>query len=167
MPSDYVLLIKEHPACVHMRPIEFLPRVRRSPGVVVIKYSVPAVDIMKKASLTVTVTGTAAFEAFLLGRPALAFGRGLSSWALGRRARVGNLRADINHALTDVQGDDLVIEKVAKLINARYGFYFDTAHAAGEPMLRAGNMRRFLDALLDHLKRDSLPAVQLARGAAD
>lgn len=167
MPSDYVLLIKEHPACINMRATEFLRRVRRSPGVVVIEYSVPAVDIMKKAALTVTITGTAAFEAFLLGRPALALGRGLSSWALGRRARLGSLRADINDALTHPLSDEFVIEKVAKLINARYGFYFDTAHAAGEPMLRAGNMRRFLDALLDHFTRDSMPVSQLVRSAAD
>jgi hypothetical protein len=49
----------------------------------------------------------------------------------------------------------LVIERVARLMNVRYRFLFTTPHLPGEPMLRLGNMRRFLAALVDHLDRTS------------
>ena len=38
-------------------------------------------------------------------------------------------------------------------MSVRYPFLFVSPFYAGEPMLRRGNMRRFYELLLDHLKR--------------
>jgi hypothetical protein len=130
-------------------------RMRNVPGVTVIKGSVPSVEVIKRAALTVAVTGTAAFEAFLLGRPAIALGRGLSSWAIGSMASMSYLRARVLNAINEPVSDDFVIEQVAKLMSVRYAFLFTPPHVPGEPMLRLRNMQSFLSALLDHLERES------------
>jgi hypothetical protein len=155
MPSDCELVVKEHPACMEMRPVKFMRRMRNVPGVTVIKGSVPSVEVIKRAALTVAVTGTAAFEAFLLGRPAIALGRGLSSWAIGSMASMSYLRARVLNAINEPVSDDFVIEQVAKLMSVRYAFLFTPPHVPGEPMLRLRNMQSFLSALLDHLERES------------
>jgi len=154
MPSDYVLVVKEHPACVEMRAVKFMRRLRNIPGVMVIKASVPSVEVIKRAALTASVTGTAVFEAFLLGRPAIALGPGLSSWAIGRVSSTIDMRDEVRHALNRPASDDFVVEQVAKLMSVRYPFLFNPPHYPGEPMLRLSNMQRFLAGLVDHLCRE-------------
>ncbi len=155
MPSDYVLVVKEHPACVEMRPVKFIRRLRNLPGVTVLKASVSSIEVMKRASLTATVTGTAAFEAFLLGRPSIAFGPGYSAWTIGHIAMMADLRSEVLKAISEPPSDDFVIERVAKLMSVRYPVFFDTPGLPNEPMLSLYNMRCFLFALLDHVERDS------------
>jgi len=153
MPSDHMLVVKEHPACLKMRPVKFMRRLRRVPGVIVIKSSVSSVELIRRAALTVSVTGTAALEAFLLGRPAIALGPGLSAWAIGRVSTMTDLRTQLVNAMNQPAPDDLVIDQIAKLMSVRYAFLYVPPHMPGEPMLRLSNMQRFLDALLDHLQR--------------
>ena len=99
------------------------------------------------------MTGTAAFEAFLLGRPGLALGPGLSHWALGCGGASGSLRDEIAARIDRPIPDQTVIERVATLLSVRYPFLFVSPFYPGEPMLRRGNMRRMYEALLDHLAR--------------
>jgi hypothetical protein len=160
MPSDHVLVVKEHPVCLEMRPLPFMPRIQQSAGVRIARVSIPATEIIKKAALTVTVTGTAAFEGFLMGRPTLAFGSGLSAWTLGSVSFLGNLRETIVQRMANPPDENIIVEQVARLFSARYPFFFNSAHTPGEPMLRRGNVRRFLEALLDHLKREEAFAAE-------
>jgi Capsule polysaccharide biosynthesis protein len=161
MPSDCVLVVKEHPACIRLRPLRVMRQIRARPGVLAAKVSLPSQELVKRAALTATVTGTAALEALLLGRPALALGRALPGWVLGRPAEFENLPARITEAMATPVNDDVVIDQVAKLMSARYPFYHATAHMPGEPMLRRGNIRRFLAALVDHLERGRGHRVQV------
>ena len=154
MPSDCMLVVKEHPVCLEMRPVGFMRAIRKLPGVITVKGDIPAIEVIKRATVTATVTGTAAFEAFLLGRPAVALGPGLPAWVLGGHATLGTLRDAISKAIVRCPSDDFVIDQAAKLLSVRYPFFFGTAHMPGEPMLRVGNLRRFLSALLDHLERE-------------
>ena len=154
MPNDCTVVVKEHPACVEMRPPSFMRRMRDLPGVEVAKAIIPSNELIQRAALTATVTGTAAFEALLMGRPAIAFGRGLSAWALNGLTPLGELRDRMQVAITKPVSDDFVVDKVAKLFDARYPFIFTTAHLHGEPMLRRGNISRFWAAIVDHLARE-------------
>lgn len=165
MPNDCTLVVKEHPACVEMRPPSFMRRLRKLPGVAVAKASIASNDLIQRAALTATVTGTAAFEAFLLGRPALVLGRGLSAWALKGVTSAGELREGIQRAMTHPRSEEFIVEQLARLIDARYPFYFATAHTSGEPMLRLGNIRRFWTAIVDHLARESAIAAVPPRDA--
>jgi hypothetical protein len=153
MPPDCALVVKEHWAGIGFRSIEFVRRLRKLPGVLVAKYTIDSRDLILRASLTCAVTGTAAFEAFLLGRPGLALGPGLSHWALGNGNTSGSLRDEITARIDRPIPDQTVIERVATLLSVRYPFLFVSPFYPGEPMLRRGNMRRMYEALIDHLAR--------------
>jgi hypothetical protein len=141
-----------------MRPPSFLRRLRKMPGVAVAKATIASNDLIQRAALTATVTGTAAFEAFLLGRPALVLGRGLSAWALNGVTSIGELREDMPRSMEQAFSEEFIVDQIARLIDARYPFYFATAHMPDEPMLRRGNIRRFWAAIVDHLARDGMTA---------
>jgi hypothetical protein len=160
MPSDFTLLVKEHPACLEMRPAAFMRRLRNLVGVQVIKVTTPSTELIRRAALTVTVTGTAAFEAFLLGRPAMVLGPGMPAWVRGGVTSLGDLRKRIVEAIDHPLPDDFVIEQIAKLLDVRNPFFCATAHMPGEPMLRRGNIRRFWAAIVDHLERDRIMKLQ-------
>jgi hypothetical protein len=133
--------------------MDFARRLRKLPGLLIAKYTMNSRDLVRRASLTCAVTGTATFEAFLLGRPALALGPGLNHWALGCDDVRGSLRDEIARRIDRPIPDQTVIERVATLMSVRYPFLFVSPFYPGEPMLRRGNMKRFYEALLDHLQR--------------
>jgi hypothetical protein len=164
MPPDCALVVKEHWFAIGFRSFDLVRRLRRLPGLLVAKYTINARDLILRASLTCAVTGTAAFEAFLLGRPALALGPGLSHWALGCGGATGSLRDEIAARIDRPIPDQTVIERVATLLSVRYPFLFLSPFYPGEPVLRRGNMRRMYEALLDHLTR--LDASAAASGKA-
>lgn len=155
MPSDYVLVVKEHWSFVMARPTHFLKQIRRLPAVLVADYRLKAFDLMPRAAATVTVTGTAGFEAFLLGYPALALGRGLVANCLGGVTHEGEIAQHLLDRIGKPVSTDAVVKRVAELMSARYPFYFSSTGYKGEPVLRHGNIRAMLDALLDHIARDS------------
>jgi hypothetical protein len=160
MPPDCALVVKEHWGAIGFRSADFVRRLRRLPGLLIAKYTLNSHDLIRRASLTCSVTGTVGFEAFLLGRPALALGLGFSHWALGCNAATGSLRDQIAARIDKSFADRTVVERIATLLSVRYPFFFITPFSHGEPMLRRGNMRRMYEALLDHLAR-------LDAGAAD
>jgi len=154
MPSDHWLVVKEHPACVEMRLPVFMRHLRRTPGVIVMKSTVSSIELIKKAAVTITVSGTAAFEAFLLGRPSLGLGRGLSTWITGKTVTDADLRSRVVQSIQNPPSDRYIVEQVARLMSARYPFLFTSPNLPGEPMLRLKNLRRFVSALYDHLQRE-------------
>jgi hypothetical protein len=154
MPNGCLLVVKEHPACLPLRPTHFLRRLRRLPGVTVAKVTIPSLELVKRAALTATVTGTAALEAFLLGRPATLLGPALPSWLLGSHPPPKDVRAAIAGAIDNAPSDDFIIERLAEFLSVRYPFAYGSAHEPGEPVLRRGNMRRMWHALKDHLERE-------------
>ena len=125
-----------------------------------IKVSVPSIEIIKRAALTATVTGTAAFEAFLLGRPALAFGPGLPAWATGGMVNLADLRAEIRRAIRQPPSEEFVIKQVARLMSVRYAFIYDTSRLPGEPVLQQHNLEAFLHSLIDHIDREQMAIVK-------
>jgi hypothetical protein len=154
MPNECVLIVKEHPACLPLRSTSFLRQLRRLPGVVVAKVTIPSLELVKRAALTATVTGTTALEAFLLGRPAVLLGPAIPSWLIGPHPPVKDVRAAMAAAIDKPPSDDFIIERLAEFLSVRYPFAYGSAHEPGEPVLRRGNMRRMWEALKDHLERE-------------
>jgi Capsule polysaccharide biosynthesis protein len=154
MPNGCILVVKEHPTCLPLRPTNFFRQLSRLPGVMVAKVTMPSLELVKRAALTVTVTGTTALEAFLLGRPATLLGPAIPSWLIRPHPPANDVRAAILAAIDNPPSDEFIIERLAHLLSVRYPFAYGSVHEPGEPVLRRGNMRRMCEALLDHLERD-------------
>jgi hypothetical protein len=153
MPSDYKLVVKEHPACVRMRDGTFVKKLLKTPGVIVVDYKTPSVDLSKRAAITISVTGTATLEAHFLGRPALVLGKGISAELIGGVTSVDALSEKIQHCLTRKVSDEDVISSVAKVYSARYEVAFGSIGHENEPILREGNIERFTSSFIEHCIR--------------
>lgn len=154
MPNGCTLVVKEHPACLRLRSTSFLRQLRRLPGVMLANVSIPSLELVKRAALTATVTGTAAMEAFLLGRPAMLLGPAIPSWLIGPHPPANDVRAAIASAIDNPPSDEFIIERMAQFLSVQYPFAYASVHEPGEPVLRRGNMRRMWEALKDHLERE-------------
>jgi hypothetical protein len=167
MPNGCILVVKEHPACLPLRPTGFLRRLRRLPGVRVARTSMSSLELVKRAALTATVTGTAALEAFLLGRPAMLLGPAIPSWLIGVHPPANDVRAAIAGAIDNPPSDEFIIERLAQFFSVRHSFVYGSAHEPGEPVLRRGNMRRMWEALKDHLDREAQAKERMGAAAAE
>jgi hypothetical protein len=157
MPPDHLLVVKEHPACILVRPAGFMRAVRRRAGVVVAAVGMDSRALIRRAALTVSVTGSATLEAFLFGKPALTLGPSLISAALGGPCPLDALSRRLPAAIASPPADEAVIRAVAEIMSVSYDVAFGAPGAPGEPVLREGNIARLFDALHDHAARVAIP----------
>ena len=71
MPSTHELWVKEHMDALGTRPPGWLAKLGRLPNVRLIDPHLSTFDLLRGASLVVSVTGTVSYEAALLGTPAV------------------------------------------------------------------------------------------------
>ena len=74
IPSDCQLYVKEHPSMAGRRPTTFYKELNELFNVRMIDPSVSTFDLIQKSRAVVTVTGTAGWEAYLLGKPVIVLG---------------------------------------------------------------------------------------------
>lgn len=74
LPIDHVLVVKEHPYMYGHRACSFYEGIRQFPNVVLVHPLEDNFKILRNCSAVVTITGTAGFEAILMGKPVFVFG---------------------------------------------------------------------------------------------
>ncbi len=79
IPLSHKLYVKEHPTMIGRRPPGFYERIRRNVNVRLINPLVDSLELTRRADLVASITGTAAWEAILMGRPVLMFGESFFS----------------------------------------------------------------------------------------
>lgn len=158
MPSDCVLVVKEHPACILLREGSFVRRLQNTGGVVVAHYGLSSLELVRRAGLTISVTGTATLEALLLGRRAVTLGGSLVSGMLGGVCSLGDLEQRIARELEADIPDTEVVTAIATLFNVRHEVSFGSPGTPGEPVLRRKNIARLTEAFVDHCRRVQLAA---------
>lgn len=75
LPADTVLVVKENPWAYGIRSRSFYDRIRKIGNVALAEPSVSSWDWIRAASITVTITGTAGWEAVYFHRQVISFGR--------------------------------------------------------------------------------------------
>lgn len=73
LPVGYKLYVKEHSNAIGDRPISFYREVEKLPNTKLISPMADSFHLLMLTSLVVTVSGTMAYEAGLLGKPAITF----------------------------------------------------------------------------------------------
>jgi hypothetical protein len=74
LPVHYKLYVKEHPLMVPFRPRSYYKEIKKIPNVKLINPIVPSWEIINKAKLVTTITGSSAWEGLMLKKPAIVFG---------------------------------------------------------------------------------------------
>lgn len=73
LPSDILLLVKEHPNGIGCRNISTLKRIKSIPGVELIHPKIPMIDLFPYVSITFTIAGTVSFESSINKIPSIIF----------------------------------------------------------------------------------------------
>jgi hypothetical protein len=74
LPADTVLVVKEHQPVAGTRSLDYYAELFSIPNVVILHDSIDSIDIIKRAKLVFTLTGTVALEAMCVGCPVVLFG---------------------------------------------------------------------------------------------
>jgi hypothetical protein len=75
LPAGTLLAVKEHVTALGRRPADFYRQIAEFKNVVLLDPLEHGVACAKAAAATVTICGSAGFEAAVMGRPVVAFGR--------------------------------------------------------------------------------------------
>lgn len=154
MPSDYRLLVKEHPSMVGVRSGAFYRELRCKPGVVLVAPSVSSRYLLEHAHLVATVTGTIGFESYLAGKPALLFGRSFFSHLCARGEGPLSIKPMLIRLIRDYARPSLEERAIelARLLHVRYPILLSDPLAQPEVMAER-NIVAFHQALHDHIRR--------------
>lgn len=75
LPVDKLLLVKEHPASVGTRPLKYYQKLLEIPNVRLVDPRVEPRELIKQADMVVNIAGSVGFEALLLQKPVIIFGK--------------------------------------------------------------------------------------------
>ncbi|WP_406732458.1 hypothetical protein RJD39_13455 [Vibrio scophthalmi] len=158
MPSDYTLVVKEHPACIETRGGGLLRKLLTVPGVRVAKYNLNTAEVCAKANLVISVTGTVVMEAFIFGRPSMSLGKALPAEVIGGATSI----SELSERLSTVLAPDYAIshenkvESIAKVLNIQTKAVFAGPGIPGEPALKQSNIERFYDGFVEHCRKQGI-----------
>lgn len=74
LPLHFKLYIKEHPMMLSYRTHAFYRELKKIPNVKLINHSFNSFELIRKAKLIVTITGSTGWEAVMLKKPVITFG---------------------------------------------------------------------------------------------
>jgi hypothetical protein len=160
MPSDCQLVVKEHPVMRGQRPARFYRLLRRKAGLLLADCDVPGIELIRRSLLTAAVTGTAALEALLLGKPSFVFGRNFFSPWTDRFDSFAGLGQALRDALqrTPEELRKRAVDLVTRVsMTGRDYFLFDPYDPTLEwkHTMNRDNVARFLEAFMDHVHRET------------
>lgn len=155
LPSDVILVVKEHPVCLGHRKLGFLNKLQKKAGIVLARYDIPSMEISRNAAITFSVTGTAALESFLIGKPSLTLGSAFFSQALGGPTGIDALQKRIQQSLMNPPTENYIIEAISNIYAASapfiVGSVFDNHSVFSKYSLNKTNINTFYSTLKDNL----------------
>lgn len=74
LPAGWKLYVKDHPVMLGFRPRAYYEELKKIPNVRLLDSRRSGLEVAAQADLTLAITGTACWEAALLGKPSIIFG---------------------------------------------------------------------------------------------
>jgi hypothetical protein len=155
MPSDFLLVVKEHPVCMEVRPSKFVKSLLYKAGVIVVKYNIDSQELIKKSGLVISVTGTSAFEAFLYGKPSLVMGPTFFDGCLGGVCTIDSLPKRIKQAIHRKVKKESIIEFLSEVYAVSSDFLGRSPGEGTDKMMTYENVDLFWNAFIEHTRRES------------
>lgn len=155
MPSDCYLVVKEHPAMIGRRSSCFYRELKKKTGVMLAHPKLSSRKLIERALITVSVTGTACLEAFLLGLPSFHIGKAFfTNWIT--HCDCADMRGMLYKAIKNKPNEKKILDLVSRVYEASYDF---VCYGPGDKILgsqylmNTWNVRAFLFAMVDHIKK--------------
>jgi len=155
MPSDFLLVVKEHPVCMEVRPRKFVKSLLHKAGVIVVKHNLDSQELIKKSRLVISVTGTAAFEAFLYGKPSLVMGPTFFDVCLGGVCTIDALPNRLKKAIHRKVKKESIIEFLSEVYAVSSDFLGRSPGEGEDKMMTYENVDLFWDAFIEHTRREN------------
>ncbi len=118
LPAGVVLVVKEHMTAVGRRPENFYDQIRDFRNVVLMDPLEFGLDVVRKAKVLITISGTAGTEAAVLGKPVITFGRH-NNYDFLPHVRVVTREEDLKGYLDEALNGGIDLVR-SKLDGARY-----------------------------------------------
>lgn len=119
LPSNFKLLVKEHPRNIGRRSMGYYKKILDIPNVDFVDFYLPSIEVVKKSKLIITLSGNIGFEAALLGKPVIALGKTpynmLPSHIVNYVDNIKYLHNEIEQTIANYKYD---IETITKYISA-------------------------------------------------
>lgn len=157
MPSTFYLVVKEHPIMAGVREASFYRELRKRAGVVIADHTLNSYELIKRAQCTISITGTACLEAFLLGKPSIHLGEIFFTDWIHKFDNFYNFKNTILDAIKEKEIEDSkILDLVTKVFTVGYKFvlfspgdqWLDTRF-----LMNNRNKNAFLDSLLDYIDK--------------
>jgi hypothetical protein len=154
LPSDMLLVVKEHPACLRVRWPGFLTFLRKKAGIVLARYDMRSEEIIERADITFSVSGTATLEAFLKGKASLTLGNSFFTEFLGGATGVDSLPQRVEKALARPPSDQEIEDAVARVFSVTAPFVVGNALDKGSPFSKFALNKANISNFYQHLQRE-------------
>ena len=154
MPNDFHIIVKEHPLMIGLRNSDYYKKLRKKAGIILVSPYVNTKEVMKRAKLISTITGTIGLEGFIIDKPVLMFGSTFFSHLVKRYDSYLNLKQELEELIFNfkpLSKEEKIIE-IAKLYNISYNFILFDPISNPETM-EIENIKSFTKALLKHIER--------------
>ncbi len=125
LPPGMKLYVKEHVPMMGMRPLGYYDRIRAIPNVRLVDPFLSSLELARDAEIVVTISGTVGWEAALLGRPVVTFGRVFYNAlnCVQKCRAIEDLPRIVRDSLARNPHDDCEVESyVAALLGASFEF---------------------------------------------
>jgi hypothetical protein len=75
LPAGFKLVVKEHSVAIGRRPADFYRQISEFKNVVLLNVTDLGMEVVRKSAAVVMITGSAGFEAAVMGKPVITFGQ--------------------------------------------------------------------------------------------
>ncbi|MDB5492031.1 MAG: hypothetical protein JWO78_1880 [Micavibrio sp.] len=154
LPSDMMLVVKEHPACIGVRWPGFLLSFQKKAGILLARYNMPSEEIIEKADIVFSVTGTATLEAFLKGKPSLTLGNSFFTEFFGGATGVDALPQRVKQALAHPPTDQVIVKAIARIFSISGPFVMGSPLETSSPFSKYSLNRTNIKFFYLHLRRE-------------
>lgn len=152
LPKDYKLIVKEHPLMEGRRSIDFYKTLNKKSGVRLINTKVNSNQIIRKSALTISVSGTAVLEAYLLKKPSFTFGiTSFSGFTNSIKVDLNNIKNTIIDYIEKDIADEDVLKNLALLYQNSFNFNNYSIEYDPEFARSQKNLSNFMEALVFYL----------------
>lgn len=162
LPIHYKLYVKEHPLMINKRPKRYYKELLKIPNVKLIDQKIDGFEMIKHSKIVATITGTAGWEAALLGKPVITFGNVFYNDLpqVKRIRQIEDLPTTINRQLKEFSPNEkTTIDFVAAILKNSINLDFSSLRAKQniEEIKKNKGVQRLCDLIIEKMKPNIYP----------